>query len=190
MGLGERRKGPSIKYVTLFLANFDPLLPLSHFAILPWTPPKKCVTHLGLPRLLVGLVQENPDKSPLYIFSLNCSRVFLFCQRVFCLEGFVRGGFYPFPLLSKNICYNRKLNITFNFMFHMYDNKMCKCDATCSLRPIPPSKTVTPSRTPSPSSVTYFVDGLHKLPQRGMGRSSSRQRILELLICGLFRQYI
>src|SRR6218665_1915996 len=86
MGLGERRKGPSIKYVTLFLANFDPLLPLSHFAILPWTPPKKCVTHLGLPRLLVGLVQENPDKSPLYKLSLNCSRGFLF-------GGFVRGSF-------------------------------------------------------------------------------------------------
>src|SRR6218665_3365844 len=37
---------------------------------------------------------KNPDKSPLYKFSLNCSGV---CQGVFCLEGFVRGGFYLFP---------------------------------------------------------------------------------------------
>jgi len=42
---------------------------------------------------------------------------------VFSLEGFVRGGFCPFPFLSEYICYNRKvgLNIILNFMFHMYD---------------------------------------------------------------------
>jgi len=60
------------------------------------------------------------------------------CQEVFCLEGFVRGGFCPFPLLSEYICYNRKLNITLNFMFDMYD----------LLTPAPLSQTVTPSRTP------------------------------------------
>src|SRR6218665_248161 len=32
--------GPSIKYVTLFLANFDPL-PLSHFVTHPGTPHKE-----------------------------------------------------------------------------------------------------------------------------------------------------
>jgi len=70
---------------------------------------------------------RNPDKSPLYKFSLNCSRGFLsegFCQGVLCLEGFVQGGFCSFPLLSEYICYNRKLNITLNFMFHMYDKKI------------------------------------------------------------------
>ena len=36
---------------------------------------------------------------------------------------------------------------------------MYKCDVTCSLPPLPLSQTVTPSRTPSPSSVTYFMDG-------------------------------
>src|SRR6218665_254693 len=40
---------------------------------------------------------------------------------VFCLEGFVRGGFCPSILLSECIHYNRKLNITFNFRFHMYE---------------------------------------------------------------------
>src|SRR6218665_1195342 len=39
----------------------------------------------------------------------------------FCLEGFVRSGFCPSPLLSEYIHYNRKLNITFNFRFHMHE---------------------------------------------------------------------
>src|SRR6218665_2768273 len=65
--------GPSIKYVTLFLANFDPLLPLSHFVTHPGTPPK--VRHTSrTPPFLLGLVQKKPDKSHLYRFSLNCSR--------------------------------------------------------------------------------------------------------------------
>src|SRR6218665_239884 len=34
-----------------------------------------------------------------------------------------------------------------------------KCDVTCSWTPSPLSQTVTPSRTPDPSSVTYFMDG-------------------------------
>src|SRR6218665_643993 len=41
---------------------------------------------------------------------------------VLCLEGFVRGGFCPVrPLLSEYIHYNRKLNTTFKFRFHMYE---------------------------------------------------------------------
>src|SRR6218665_976338 len=39
----------------------------------------------------------------------------------FCLEGFVRGDFCLSTLLSEYIHYNRKLNITFNFRFHMYE---------------------------------------------------------------------
>jgi len=39
----------------------------------------------------------------------------------FSVGGFLSRvrGFYPFPLLSEYIYYNRKLNITFNFRFHM-----------------------------------------------------------------------
>jgi|SRR6218665_3296675 len=55
---------------------------------------------------------KNPDKIPLYKFSLNCSRGFLSGGFVFCLKGFVRGAFCPFPLLSECMFYNRKLNIT------------------------------------------------------------------------------
>src|SRR6218665_1460293 len=121
----EVHKGPSIKYVTLFLANFDPL-PLSHFVTHPGTP-RKYVIHLGPPDFLVGLVQLTRTKALCTKFSLNCSRDFLsggFCQGVFCLEGFVQGGFCPFPLLSEYICYNKKLNINLNFMFHVYDKKI------------------------------------------------------------------
>src|SRR6218665_2160235 len=41
------------------------------------------------------------------------------------------------PVLSEYVCYIRKLNITLNFMFRMYDNFFYKCDVTCSLPPSP-----------------------------------------------------
>src|SRR6218665_3048443 len=96
----EVHKGPSIKYVTLFLANFDPL-PLSHFVTHPGTP-RKYVIHLGPPPISRRPSTKNPDKSPLVqiLFQLF-AEVFVrargFCQGVFCLEGFVRGGFCLFP---------------------------------------------------------------------------------------------
>jgi len=37
-----------------------------------------------------------------------------------------------FSLLSEYIRYNRKLNITFNLWFHMYDKNIYKCDVTGS----------------------------------------------------------
>src|SRR6218665_3931379 len=130
--MGHASLGSSIKYVTLFLANFDPL---SHIP----GPPPKSTSHISDPPIFSRPTTNNPDKSPLYKFSLNCSRWFLsggFCQGVFCLEGFVRGGFCPFPLLSQYICYNRKLNITLNFMFHMYDKK-CISVTSHALTPSP-----------------------------------------------------
>src|SRR6218665_2851147 len=131
-------EGPSIKYVTLFLANFDPL-PLSHFVTHPGTP-RKYVTRLGPPtRFLVGLVQKSRTKVP-------CKNSISIVRGGFFPGGFVRVGFCPFPLRSQYICYNRKLNITLNFTFHMYDKNLYKRDVTCS----PLSQTVTPSRTPFP----------------------------------------
>src|SRR6218665_1001109 len=119
-------KGPSIKYVTLFLVNFDPP-PLSHFVTHPGTPPK--VRHTSrTPRFLVDLVQKFRTKAPctLSVSIVREGFVWGVCQEVFCLEGFVRVGFSPFPLLSQYICCNRKLNITLNFMFHMYDKNLYK----------------------------------------------------------------
>src|SRR6218665_3923264 len=113
-------------------------------------PPK--VRHTSrTPRFFVSLVQKTRTKAP-YKFSLNCSRGFLsggFCQEVFCLEGFVQGSFCPFPFLSEYICYNRKVNITLNFMFHMYDKKSISVTSHVP-DPLPLSQIVTPSRTPSP----------------------------------------
>src|SRR6218665_4184245 len=119
--------GPSIKYVTLFLANFDPPLPVtlchSHTSR---DPPK--VRHTSrTPRFLVGLVEKSRTKFPsTIIIYLNCSRRFL-------SGGFVRVGLCPFPLLSQYICHNRKLNITLNFMFDTYDKNLYKRDVTCCL---------------------------------------------------------
>src|SRR6218665_531919 len=105
--------GPSIKYVTLFLASFNP----------PVT--RNYVTHLGPPSFLVGLVQKSRTKVP-------CTNSISIVRGGFCLGGFVRVGFCPFPLVSQYICCNRKLNITLNFMFRMYDKNLYKRDVTCS----------------------------------------------------------
>ena len=104
--------GPSIKYGTLFLANFDPL-PLSHFVKHPGTSQK--VRHTSRnPPFLVGLVQKVRIKAPC-TKSLSIVREG-FCPGafvgVFCLGDFVLGGFCPYPLLSEYICYSRKLKIT------------------------------------------------------------------------------
>src|SRR6218665_3834372 len=100
-----RGAGPSIKYVTLFLANFDPHLPCHTLSHIPGTPPKVRHTSRTPPPIFNRPSTKILDKSPLYKFYLNCSRRFL-------SGGFVPVGFCPFPLLSQYICYNRMLNIT------------------------------------------------------------------------------
>src|SRR6218665_4195365 len=56
-------RGPSIKYVTLFLAHFDPL-PLSHFVTHPSTPLKVRHTSRTPTPFLVGLAQKSQTKAP------------------------------------------------------------------------------------------------------------------------------
>src|SRR6218665_1065863 len=101
----------SIKYVTLFLATFapSPCHTLSHIP-----GPLESTSHISDPPFLVGLVQKSRTKVP-------CTNFISIVRGGFCPWGFVRVGFCPFPLLSQYICYNRKLNITLNFMFHIYD---------------------------------------------------------------------
>src|SRR6218665_2483258 len=92
-------------------------------------PPKKYFTHLAPPRIFSRPSTKNPDKISLHKFSLNCSRGF-------CPGGFIRGSLV-WKVLSgvvfvhSSFChntsvtsYNRKLNITLNFMFNMYDKKI------------------------------------------------------------------
>ena len=149
---------PSIKYVTLFFLILTSL-PLSHFITHPGISPKY-VTHLRPPIFLVGLVQKTRTKAPCTNSLSNVRGSFCsggFCLGVFCLESFVRGGFCPFPLLSEYIRYNSKLNIIFNFRFHMYEF-FFKSVTSHALGPPPP---VTNCHTFSdpPSSVTYFMEG-------------------------------
>ena len=54
--------------------------------------------------------------------------------------GLLSGRFWPGWFLSvtpsvRIHCYNRKLNITLNFMFHMCDKNVHKCDITCTWPP-------------------------------------------------------
>src|SRR6218665_3496978 len=106
-------KGPSIKYVTIFWANFDPPPPVT-LCHTSRDPPK--VRHTsGTPPILVGLVQKPGQKPLVQILSQLFAGVFV---REVCL-----GRFLSITLLSEYICYNRKLKITLNFMFHMYDTK-------------------------------------------------------------------
>src|SRR6218665_3196644 len=58
----------SIKYVTIFLAIFDPLPPVT-LCHTPRDPPRKYVTHLGPPPFLVGLVQKTRTKTSVEILS-------------------------------------------------------------------------------------------------------------------------
>ena len=91
--------------------------------------PPKSTSHISDPPIFSRPSTKILDKSPLYKFCLNCSRRFL-------SRGFCPGWFLSVFLLSQYICYNKKLNITLNFMFHMYDKNLYKRDVTCSL-PLP-----------------------------------------------------
>jgi len=124
---------PSIKYVTLFLTNFDspsPSVTLCHTS----RDPLKYVAHLGPPN-----------------FSSTKTRTKTSCAKSLSMVSgvFVRGVLFWFfvckvlsgvvlsvpPPLLEYLPYNRKLNITFKFTFHMYDKKCKKCDFTCSWTP-------------------------------------------------------
>ena len=71
---------------------------------------------------------------------------------------FCPGWLLSVPVLSEYICYNRKLNITLNFMFRMYDKKIISVTSH-ALCPPPPVTNCHTISDPSPSSVTYFMDG-------------------------------
>ena len=68
------------------------------------------------------------SRTPHHIFSRPSKTPDKIVRRVFSggfsLESFVRGWFLSVPLRSEYFCYNRKLNITLNFRFHMYDTKI------------------------------------------------------------------
>src|SRR6218665_1237907 len=108
--------GPSIKYVTLFLAKFYPHSPCHTLSHIPGPP--KSTSHISDPPIFSKPSTKTSDKSPLYKFCLNCSRGYLsgVCQGVFCLEGFVRGGFCPFPLCQIELFQQK---VKHHFEFHV-----------------------------------------------------------------------
>src|SRR6218665_2382895 len=59
-----------------------------------------------------------------------------FCPRVFCLKGFVRGGFIHTPFCQNTSVTTKKLNITFNFRICMYE-KFVKSLTSHALGPPP-----------------------------------------------------
>src|SRR6218665_2543616 len=109
--------GPSIKYVTLFLANFVTPSPCHTLSHIPGPP--QSTSHISDPPFLVGLVQKIRTKA-------NCTNSLSIVREGFCPGlcpgAFVRGSFVwkvlsgvafvRTPLLSEYICYNRKLKIT------------------------------------------------------------------------------
>src|SRR6218665_1562383 len=100
--------GPSIKYVTLFLANFDPPPPdtLCHTSRdLP-----ESTSHISDPPICSRPSTKIPDKGYLYKFYLNCSRRFL------------SGGFCPGWFLSVPPCVTIHLlqqKVKHHFKFHL-----------------------------------------------------------------------
>src|SRR6218665_2055175 len=85
--------GPSIKYVTLFLANFAPP-PLCHtLSHIPGQPPES-TSHISDPPLLVGLVQ--------------ISRTKVLCTNSISIVrgGFVRGGLSGLVFVRSPFCHN------------------------------------------------------------------------------------
>src|SRR6218665_1316740 len=87
----EFPSGPSIKYFMLFLANFDPPAPVTLWHTS--RDPQKYVTHLG-PPIFSRPSTKDPDKSPMYKFSLNCSR------------GFVQGALSGVVFVHSPFCQN------------------------------------------------------------------------------------
>src|SRR6218665_3791479 len=89
--------GPSIKYVTLFLANFDPPLPCHTLSHIPG-PPKVRHTSRSLPPIFSRSSTKKPgQKPPVQILSQLFTGVFV--REVFS-GGLLSGRFCPGWLLS------------------------------------------------------------------------------------------
>src|SRR6218665_630408 len=158
-------KGPSIKYITLFLASFYPL-PLSNFVTHPGTPPES-TSHISEPPIFSMPSTKTQTKAP-------CTNSLSIVHGAYCpgvLSGgllsrrFCPGWFLSIPLASVRIhlLQQKVRHQSHHFKFHV---SLCMIKIFISvtshaLDPLPLLQTITPSRAPSPSSVTYFMDGPH-----------------------------
>jgi len=77
----------------------------------------------------------------------------------FCLKGFVRGDFCPFPI-CQNTTITTESETSLSISGFICMMQKFKSVTSHALDPLPPiSQTVTPSRTIPFSSVTYFMNG-------------------------------
>src|SRR6218665_1231242 len=100
-----RCEGPSIKYVTLFVANFDlPTTPCHTLSHIPGPP--KSTSHISDPPIFSRPSTKILDKSPLYKFYLNCSQRFL--------SGlvFVHSPFVTIHLLQQKVKHHFKFHVS------------------------------------------------------------------------------
>src|SRR6218665_2426618 len=132
-------KGSVHKVRYAIFGQFLPPSPCHTLSHIPGSP--ESTSHIldPLPRFLVGLVKISRTKAP-------CTNSLSIVREGFCpgvlSEGLLSGRFSPGWFLSippsvRIHLLQQKVNITLNFMFHMYDKKMYKCDVTCSLPPFP-----------------------------------------------------
>ena len=93
----------------------------------------KYVTHLGTTTIFMYMHTCMCIYREVCLSSRGFSRRFV---QVFLSRTFCSGWFLSAPLLSEYIRCNRKLNITFNFRFHMYEKNL-KSVTSHALGPIP-----------------------------------------------------
>ena len=124
-------KGAVHKVCHPIFGQFWPPPPLSQFVTHPGTP--KSMSHILAPPIFVQGVLSG---------------------------GLLSGRFFPGWFLSvpPSDSIQQKVKHHLNFMFPMYDKKIYKHDVTCSWAPPPVTNCHTFS-DPSPSSMTYFMDG-------------------------------
>src|SRR6218665_1484971 len=117
-------KGAVHKVRHAIFGQFLPPSPCHTSSHIPGPP--ESTSHISdPPPIFRRLSTKNPDKSS---FVQILSQLFAggFVRGEFVRGPFMSGRFCPgwflfVPFLSEYICYFRKLNITLNFMFRMYD---------------------------------------------------------------------
>src|SRR6218665_4096627 len=102
----------------LFLANFDPPSPCHTLSHIPRPP--KIVRHTSwTPSPIFSRPStKSPDKSPLYKFSLNCSRGFVrgflsFVWKVLSGVVFVRSPSVRIHLLQQKVKHHFKFHVSY-----------------------------------------------------------------------------